>query len=178
MLSNKGQPFLRGNERVATFEGAMESTYIAVMAAVERLHHLFMQVVKVELERAGIARMQSSHALIVFNLGDHEMTVGDLLQRGCYLGSNVCYGVKKLVEGGYLLHQPSPYDGRQMLVRLTPKGRELRQRIVAIYERHIAALERRTLGAAELAKLAAVLRIMDGAAERAAEENARLPTAA
>ena len=156
----------------------MEGTYIAVMAAIERLHHLFMQVVKAELERAGIGRMQSSHALIVFNLGEHEMTVGDLLQRGCYLGSNVCYGVKKLVEAGYLSHEPSPYDGRQMLVRLTPKGRELRQRIAAIYERHTVAFARRVQSEGELAMAVAVLRIMDGAAERAAEADARLLTAA
>jgi DNA-binding MarR family transcriptional regulator len=158
----------------------MESAYIATMAAVERLHHLFMQVVKVELEHAGIRRIQSSHALIVFNLGDHEMTVGDLLQRGCYLGSNVCYGVKKLVEAGYVSHQPSPYDGRQMLVRLTPDGQKLRQRIEAIYRRHISMLGQRSLGAAELDAVATMLRALDGAAAAAAADGSvvRLQSAA
>lgn len=146
----------------------MESAYVAVMGAVERLHHLFMQVVKVELEHAGIRRIQSSHALIAFNLGDHEMTVGDLLQRGCYLGSNVCYGVKKLVEAGYVSHRPSPYDGRQMLVCLTPKGQELRQRIEAIYRRHTSLLAQRMPGATDLADAAATLRGLDGAANSAA----------
>ncbi|MGE5202629.1 MAG: MarR family winged helix-turn-helix transcriptional regulator [Acidobacteriota bacterium] len=147
----------------------MESAYVAVIAAVERLHHLFMQVVKVELEHAGIRRIQSSHALIVFNLGDHEMTVGDLLLRGCYLGSNVCYGVKKLVEAGYVSHRPSPYDGRQMLVHLTPKGQELRQRIEAIYRRHVSVLTQRMLRAADLVDAAATLRGLDGATSSAAD---------
>jgi DNA-binding MarR family transcriptional regulator len=157
----------------------METAYLAVMSAVERLHHLFMQVVKVELKHAGIRRIQSSHALIVYNLGDHEMTVGDLLQRGCYLGSNVCYGVKKLVEAGYVSHQPSPYDGRQMLVRLTPEGQKLRQRIEAIYRRHVSLLGQRMLGTGDLEAVAKALRALDGAAGAAADGSAtRLQPAA
>ena len=44
---------------------------------------------------------------MLFNIGDAEMTVGELTLRGCYLGSNVSYNVKKMVENGYLVQQRS-----------------------------------------------------------------------
>ena len=35
---------------------------------------------------------------MLFNIGDAEMTVGELTLRGCYLGSNVSYNVRKMVH--------------------------------------------------------------------------------
>jgi DNA-binding MarR family transcriptional regulator len=48
--------------------------------------------------------------MMLFNIGDAEMTVGELTLRGCYLGSNVSYNVKKMVENEYLVHERSVHD--------------------------------------------------------------------
>src|SRR5205823_14986505 len=46
------------------------------------------------------ACFRNVQALMLFNIVDAEVTVGELTSRGCYLGSNVSYNVKKLVESG------------------------------------------------------------------------------
>ena len=78
---------------------------------------------------------------MLFNLGDAEMTVGELTLRGCYLGSNVSYNLKKMVENGYVEQARSPHDRRSVHVRLTPKGRVLRDRLVAMHRRHAELLQ-------------------------------------
>ena len=118
----------------------MHDTYIAVISLVERLHRHFLEVVKLELDRLGIHDINSVQGLILFNLGDAEMTVGELTLRGCYLGSNVSYNVKKLAEHGYLLHERSIHDRRSIHVRLTEKGAKLRDRMQVMHERHIEML--------------------------------------
>ena len=64
--------------------------------------------------------------MMLFNIGDAEMTVGELTLRGCYIGSNVSYNVRKMVENEYLLHERSVHDRRSIHVRLTEKGIKLR----------------------------------------------------
>ncbi|MGH7094245.1 MAG: MarR family winged helix-turn-helix transcriptional regulator, partial [Stellaceae bacterium] len=78
--------------------------------------------------------------MMLFNIGDAEMTVGELTLRGCYLGSNVSYNVKKMVENGYLVQERSVHDRRSIHVRLTDKGRELRDRLGVMHRRHIEML--------------------------------------
>ena len=55
-----------------------------------------------ELDRTGIADINNIQALILSNIGKEELTVGELTNRGYYLGSDVSYIVKKMVENGYL----------------------------------------------------------------------------
>jgi len=70
---------------------------------------------------------------MLFNIGDAEMTVGELTLRGCYLGSNVSYNVKKMVENEYLVHKRSVHDRRSIHVRLTEKGIKLRDSLIAMH---------------------------------------------
>ena len=65
---------------------------------VERLHRLLLDVIKDEFERLGIIDMNPVQALLLFNIGDNEVTAGELKTRGYYQGSNVSYNLKKLVE--------------------------------------------------------------------------------
>src|ERR1700746_3290371 len=85
---------------------------------VERLHRQFLEIVKLELEGSGIHDINNVQGLVLFNIGDAEMTVGELMQRGCYLGSNVTYNLKKMVENGYLLQERSVHDPRSSHVKL------------------------------------------------------------
>ena len=58
-----------------------------VISLVERLHRHFLEVVKLELEGLGIYDINNVQGMMLFNIGDAEMTVGELTLRGCYLGS-------------------------------------------------------------------------------------------
>ncbi len=104
----------------------MNNNYLEVISLIERLHRHFLEVVKLELEGLGIHDINNVQGMMLFNIGEAEMTVGELTLRGCYLGSNVSYNVKKMVENGYLVQQRSLHDRRSVHVRLTDKGIKLR----------------------------------------------------
>jgi DNA-binding MarR family transcriptional regulator len=69
---------------------------------------------------------------LLFNIGDHEVTAGELKSRGYYQGSNVSYNLKKLVEMGYMHHQRCEIDRRSVRVRLTAKGRAVRDTVAEL----------------------------------------------
>ena len=119
----------------------MTEEYLAVIPLIERLHRHFLNVVKSELDSSDIRDTNNVQAIMLFNLGDAEMTVGELTLRGCYLGSNVSYNLKKLVENGYVEQARSPHDRRSAHVKLTPKGRALCDRLAAMHRRHAESLQ-------------------------------------
>src|SRR5262247_2779579 len=118
----------------------MDNPYLEAISYVERLHRQFLEVVKLELEGLRIHDINNVQAMMLFNIGDAEMTVGELTLRGCYLGSNVSYNVKKMVENGYLLQERSVHDRRSIHVRLTEKGIRLRDRLSEMHRRHAEML--------------------------------------
>src|SRR5271154_5167041 len=100
----------------------MKRTYLSLISIVDHLHRQFLDLVSTELERIPVQDINSVQAILLFNIGTSDLTVGELTLRGCYLGSNVSYNVKKLVETGYLIQQRSLHDRRSIRVRLTEKG--------------------------------------------------------
>ena len=100
--------------------------YLEALTLVERLHRRLLDVIKDEFDRRGRADINSVQALLLYNIGDKELTAGELRTRGYYLGSNVSYNLKKLVEMGFLDHQRSRVDRRSVRIKLTDKGREVR----------------------------------------------------
>ena len=118
----------------------MIQPYHEAISLIERLHRHFLEVVKVELDRLGMADVNNVQTLILYNIGKEELTVGELTNRGYYLGSNVSYNVKKMVEHGYLEHERSAHDRRSIRVRLSAKGLELYDKMNVMFERHVAAL--------------------------------------
>jgi DNA-binding MarR family transcriptional regulator len=136
--------------------------YLETLSLVERLHRLLLDVVKDEFERLGIIDINSVQALLLFNIGDNEVTAGELKTRGYYQGSNVSYNLKKLVEYGYMHHQKCEVDRRAVRVRLTDKGRHIRSIIAALFQRHAdGILSREVLGAMRLEDINASLRRME-----------------
>ena len=115
--------------------------YLEALSLVERLHRLLLDVIKDEFERVGVLEINAVQALLLFNIGDNEVTAGELKSRGYYQGSNVSYNLKKLVEMGYMHHQRCEIDRRSVRVRLTQKGREIRDVVAALFERHAEGLE-------------------------------------
>ncbi|MGI9395557.1 MAG: MarR family winged helix-turn-helix transcriptional regulator [Boseongicola sp.] len=125
--------------------------YLESLSLVERLHRLLLDVIKDEFERLGILEINAVQALLLFNVGDHEVTAGELKSRGYYQGSNVSYNLKKLVEMGFMHHQRCEIDRRSVRVRLTEKGREVRKIVDDLFERHAGGLEDdTTVGATQI----------------------------
>ena len=154
----------------------MNTPYLEVISFVERLHRQLLEVVKLELEGFGVPDINNVQAMILFNIGDAEMTVGELTLRGCYLGSNVSYNVKKMVENGYLTHERSVHDRRSVRVRLTEKGITLRDSLTVMHQRHAEMLSRAVLSGDDLQATSVTLRRLERFWLRAADlEQPRQP---
>ena len=115
--------------------------YLESLSSVERLHRLLLDVIKDEFERVGVLELHAVQALLLFNIGDNEVTAGELKSRGYYQGSNVSYNLKKLVEMGYMHHQRCEIDRRSVRVRLTEKGRYIRDVVADLFSRHADGME-------------------------------------
>ena len=115
--------------------------YMEAVHLVERLHRRLLDVIKDEFERNGRSDINAVQALLLFNIGDSELTAGELRSRGYYLGSNVSYNLKKLVDLGFIHHQRSRIDRRSVRVSLTDKGREVADVVAGLYNRHVGSIE-------------------------------------
>jgi DNA-binding MarR family transcriptional regulator len=135
----------------------MMDGYLEVISLIERLHRQFLEVVKLELDGLGIREINNVQAMMLFNIGDAEMTVGELILRGCYLGSNVSYNLKKMVENGYLVQERSVHDRRSFHVRLSGKGRDLRDRLSVMHKRHVEMLGQTAITETDLQGVALTL---------------------
>ncbi len=135
-------PNLEGPRSMGQRTGFM-SSYLDALTLVERLHRLLLDVVKDEFERVGVLEINAVQALLLFNIGEHEVTAGELKTRGYYQGSNVSYNLKKLVDMGFMHHQRCEIDRRSVRVRLTEKGRRIREIVAKLFAAHAEGLEAR-----------------------------------
>lgn len=115
-------------------------SYLETLSMVERLHRLLLDVIKDEFERLGLLDINSVQALLLFNIGENEVTAGELKSRGYYQGSNVSYNLKKLVEAGYMHHHRCEIDRRAVRVKLTAKGRDIRNTVADLFHRHAGGM--------------------------------------
>lgn len=115
--------------------------YLDSLALVERMHRLLLDLIKDEFERVGVLEVNAVQALLLFNIGENEVTAGELKSRGYYQGSNASYNLKKLVEMGYMHHQRCEIDRRSVRVRLTPEGRRIRDIVADLFTRHAEGMQ-------------------------------------
>src|SRR6202790_2557259 len=127
-------------DRQARFDH-IQPLYLEALTLVERLHRRLLDVIKDEFDRRGRADINAVQALLLFNIGDKELTAGELRTRGYYLGSNVSYNLKKLVELGFLAHHATRVDRRSVRIRLTAQGQEIRRIVDALYQKHVKTVE-------------------------------------
>lgn len=138
------------------------SNYVETLALIERLHRLLLDVIKDEFERLGLLDVNSVQALLLYNIGDNEVTAGEMKSRGYYQGSNVSYNLKKLVDGGYMHHQRCSIDRRSVRIKLTEKGREVRDVVAGLFDRHSGQLtDIDSLSGGRLAEMIADLRRLE-----------------
>ncbi len=142
-------------------ERVVQHPYYESIVLIERLHRHFLDVLKTELDRLGIQDINNVQTLILYNIGEDDLTVGELTARGYYLGSNVSYNVKKMVENGYIVQERSAHDRRSVRVRLSDKGVDLREKIGLLFQRHIQGLGRGGPTEADLVQCNELLRRME-----------------
>lgn len=118
----------------------MKDAYFQSVVMIERLHRLFLEVIKVELDRMDIRDINNVQCLVLYNIGKGQVTVGELTNRGYYLGSNVSYNLRKMVQNDYLVQEPSAHDRRSSHVKLSSKGVELHDQLDKLFETHAAAM--------------------------------------
>ena len=134
-------------------------SYLEALALVERLHRLLLDVVKDAFERINVLEINPVQALLLFNIGENEVTAVELKSRGYYQGSNVSYNLKKMVEMGYMHHQRSEIDRRSVRLRLTQKGRSIRGIVAELFARHSDGLQSKgVLGSEGIEDIASSLR--------------------
>ncbi|SFI51791.1 MarR family winged helix-turn-helix transcriptional regulator [Celeribacter neptunius] len=126
---------------IKTTDSSFMSQYLEALSLVERLHRLLLDVIKDEFERVGILEINAVQALLLFNVGENEVTAGELKSRGYYQGSNVSYNLKKLVDMGYMHHQRCEIDRRSVRVKLTDKGDRVRIIVSELFARHAEGLQ-------------------------------------
>lgn len=115
----------------------MKQIYTESILLIERLHRRFLDVINTELDRLKIDDINNVQTLILYNISTEQLTIGELTNRGYYLGSNVSYNVKKLVENAYLLQERAPHDKRSTRIRLSDKGLELCKKVDELYQRNV-----------------------------------------
>jgi len=134
---NKREVAVQAEEKVE-----LKSLYLETLQLVERLHRRLLDVIKDEFDRAGRTDINAVQALLLFNIGTSVLTAGELRTRGFYLGSNVSYNLKKLVELGFIDHQKSRVDRRAVRVSLTKEGLAVAEIVAELYDRHIGSIDK------------------------------------
>jgi len=124
-----------------TVDEGFRGEYLQALRLIERLHRLLLDVIKDEFDRIGGSELNSVQALLLYNIGDSELTAGELKTRGYYLGSNVSYNLKKLVDMGYIHYKRSEVDRRSVRVSLTEKGKEASDVVSRLYHRQLGSVQ-------------------------------------
>jgi len=120
---------------------AIKPLYLEALTLIERLHRRLLDVIKDEFERSGRSDINAVQALLLYNIGNSELTAGELRSRGYYLGSNVSYNLKKLVDQGYINHERSRVDRRSVRISLSEKGNQVAKVVDGLYERQVVSIE-------------------------------------
>lgn len=118
-------------------DNAAKSDFLECLRLIERLHRRILDLLKIRLEVLGYNDINSVQALLLHNIGDREMTAGELRTRGYYLGSNVSYNLKKMVSNGYITQERSEHDLRSVRIKLSQKGLAIHSLIGELFDQHL-----------------------------------------
>ncbi len=127
-------------QKIESNEFSQVDIYKNALSLVERLHRQLLDVVKDDLDRTGHEELTPVQALLIYNIGEEEWSAGELRSKGCYLGSNVSYNLKKMHELDYVESKKSAHDKRQIKLRLTIKGRAVRSQLESMFNRQATTI--------------------------------------
>jgi DNA-binding MarR family transcriptional regulator len=120
---------------------SLRAQFLETADLVQRVYHQMLDVIKDELDRRDEHMINSTQAMLLFKIGDRELTAAQLCAQGLYLGANVSHNLKKLAAAGYVGQEPSQADHRSTLVRLTEKGERVSKMLDALFSHHLSSLE-------------------------------------
>ena len=139
----------------------MKENYFKLVAMLERLHRLFLEALKFELSRMNVRDINNVQCLILYNIGQERVTIGELTSRGYYLGSNVSYNLRKMIQNEYLLQHMSSHDRRITHIELSEKGQELYGKLHEVFTMQVQALSREGMSGQKLAEIGNALVILE-----------------
>lgn len=116
-----------------------------LVRVIERMYRRYLDRLRIDLIRIGAEDISPAHAMLLFTIGDDDLSVRDLMDRGHYLGSNASYSLKQLVQSGYVDRTASARDRRSARIRLTEKGKILCNAIKAadeVNQEHVVQSEK------------------------------------
>ena len=114
----------------------MKKKYLSIVSAIERIHRLYLDLISAELERLEINDINNMQALLIYNIGDRTLSVGEICARGYYLGTNISYNLRKLAQIGYVEQTAAVHDKRASLTKLTKKGLQICKNVDNIIGKH------------------------------------------
>ncbi|MDR0640761.1 MAG: MarR family winged helix-turn-helix transcriptional regulator [Holosporales bacterium] len=128
----------------------MKNSCLELSICGEKTFRLFLEIIKQELDILGIADISGIQAFILMNINENVITVGEVLTKGYYIGSNASYNVKKMIANKYIMQTPSDYDRRASYLQLTKKGLELCSKLEAAISQHMNRFEAVATGKSEI----------------------------
>ena len=140
----------------------MRNSCVELSISGEKTYRLFLDIIKLELDVLGCVDINCIQALILMNINENVVTIGEVLTRGYYIGSNAYYNLKKMVTNGYVIQTPSDYDKRASYLKLSEKGLDLYERLDIALQKHSAALDNTFKNKAEVEKCLEFLRKVEG----------------
>ena len=141
----------------------MKREYLELTRSIERMHRRFLDVLRAELNRLGIRDINGVQALLLANIGEEQIMIRDLVERGYYQGSNVSYNIKRLSEMGYLEQERSAHDRRSVSITLTPKAMTVVEKMRALEERIAGRLQDQDIAGREITDVCETLRLVERA---------------
>lgn len=117
--------------------------YFKLAVTCERLHRMFLEIVRRELSRLQIRDINSAQCLILYQAAheNNKLTINEFTTRGYYMGSNISYNISKMVRNGYFIQCENTDDKRSSYIKLSKKGLELYEKLDELFKDHSFDLE-------------------------------------
>ena len=127
----------------------------------EKVYRTFLELIKHELDVAGISDINPIQASVLLNIDENTITMSEVISRGYYMGSNASYNLKKMINNGYINQIQSEYDKRTSFLKLTEKGKDLLSTLKEKISGHASSLDGKIKDKMTLSKLNGFLRNVD-----------------
>ena len=140
----------------------MKAKYLNIISSIERTHRLFLEVIDIELNRLNIEDINNIQALLIYNIGNKSLPIGEITARGYYLGTNVSYNLKKITSAGYAEQSTSKHDKRSSVISLSKKGIQLQKALDSAINSHATLLKKEQIDISTLSDLISNIEVFLG----------------
>lgn len=138
----------------------MKKEYIDSVMLFDRLHRLFLSIMKNDLSMACVTDMTPAQAMMVYHLMDKKIRISDVQHYNMYHGLNASYNVRKMHRHGYL-DMNSVSDKRSVFVSLSKRGEDVYAMIEEIVGKHVKILEKLGFASEKITNLLDVARSLE-----------------